>query len=667
MKSLSHMKVRTRIYCGFGAIVAIGAATAGFGAYRLSGVGEKLGKMNSLAANVGRVLGAADDLEAIRRAENRYRIDADAESLKDIKDREASAQARLVAAATVTLSPDRQRIYKTVLDALAAHDKTVGLFVQSSTAGAQARAKLVVLGDEMSAAVSKLVDSAGLAGGTQSTSADALNAAVLLVRIANWRFQATDDPKGQATFATNMQKALDSLAAFTQLADPERRALAQPVGAMLAAYAAGFHDFAVNRLANVDIANNRLRPEIVGMQQQLAPAAASLETDFAAAGTAGTEMLSSTATLQEALAFGAFLVGAALAFLIGRGIAGPIANMTTAMGKLAGGDRETEIPSRDGTDEIGDMARAVEVFKQNAIEADRLGAEQAADRVAKEQRAAGLEILMHDFEAKVGGLAGILSSASTEMEATAQAMSSTAAQANQQATTVAAAAEEASAGVQTVASAAEELTASIREISRQVAQSAKITDKAVIDARRTDSIVRALAEGASKIGDVVSLITNIAGQTNLLALNATIEAARAGDAGKGFAVVASEVKSLAQQTGKATEEIGAQIGQIQSATSEAVEAIRGITAIIEEVSSIAASIASAVEQQGAATAEIARNVQQTAVSTQDVTSNISGVSQAANDTGAAASQVLSAAGDLSRRAEELTSEVASFVAGVRAA
>ena len=221
--------------------------------------------------------------------------------------------------------------------------------------------------------------------------------------------------------------------------------------------------------------------------------------------------------------------------------------------------------------------------------------------------------------------------------------------------------------MQAVAAAAEELSASIGEISRQVSQSSEITGQAVVDARRTDAIVRALAEGAERIGHVVGLIISIAGQTNLLALNATIEAARAGDAGKGFAVVASEVKSLAQQTAKATEEIGTQVGQIQSATKEAVEAIRVITGTIEEVSSIAVSIAAAVEEQGAATAEIARSVQQTAQSARDVTVNIGDVSQAATNTGTAADQVLDAATDLSRQAERLTSEVDGFITEVRAA
>jgi len=285
----------------------------------------------------------------------------------------------------------------------------------------------------------------------------------------------------------------------------------------------------------------------------------------------------------------------------------------------------------------------------------------------KAQQTKAMTGLATDFQGKVGQLVAVLGESSKALEGTAQSMAATADVTTSQASTVAAAAEEASASVQTVAASAEELTSSIGEISRQVTQSAQITGKAVQEARRTDAIVRALSEGADKIGQVVDLITNIAGQTNLLALNATIEAARAGEAGRGFAVVASEVKSLAQQTARATEEIGAQISQVQSATNDAVEAIRGITGTIEEVSSIAATIAAAVEQQGAATAEIARNVQQVSVSTQEVTSNITGVSQAAHEAGVAVSHVLGNANDVSSQASRLSAEVDSFVNSLRSA
>jgi methyl-accepting chemotaxis protein len=382
----------------------------------------------------------------------------------------------------------------------------------------------------------------------------------------------------------------------------------------------------------------------------------------------GADLYGQGRTLLIGLTAVALALAALFGWAMNTGVSRPLRAMTEAMRRLAAGDLAVEVVGADRKDEVGGLAASLQVFKQNLTEMRRLEQDQVElKQQAEIQRKSALASVASDFETRVGGLAKTLSTASGAMQATADAMSATATQTNTQAATVAAAAEEASSGVQTVAAAAEELAASVGEISRQVAQSARMTERAVTDARRTDKVVRALAEGAQKIGQVVELINQIASQTNLLALNATIEAARAGDAGKGFAVVASEVKSLALQTSKATDEIGAQIGQIQAATGEAVEAIRGITTTIEEVSAIATTIASAVEEQGAATGEIARNVQQTAASTQMVTTNISGVSQAANDTGLAASQVLHSAGDLSRQADLLTSEVRDLVQRVRAA
>ncbi len=364
---------------------------------------------------------------------------------------------------------------------------------------------------------------------------------------------------------------------------------------------------------------------------------------------------------------GAALLCVFAALVIVRSVSHPISAMTEAMRRLAKRDMTTEVAGIGRKDEIGTMAEAVQVFKQSMIEADRLAAAQELDRAVKEKRAAALETLTRSFEAKIGKLVGMLSSAATEMQATSQSMSSMAGDTSERSATVASAAEEASTNVQTVASAAEELSSSITEITRQVAQSAKIAGKAVEDAKRTDATVQALASGAQKIGEVVTLIQQIAGQTNLLALNATIEAARAGEAGKGFAVVASEVKSLANQTAKATEDISVQVEQIRETTGQAVEAIRGIGTVIHEINEIAAAIAVAVEQQGATTKEIARNVQQAAAGAQAVTRNIASVKEASTASGAAATQVLSAANELSKQAEGLSGEVNGFIAEVKAA
>ncbi|GIK99221.1 MAG: hypothetical protein BroJett029_34300 [Alphaproteobacteria bacterium] len=364
---------------------------------------------------------------------------------------------------------------------------------------------------------------------------------------------------------------------------------------------------------------------------------------------------------------GILVVVALVGFFAARGITGPIMAMTSAMGKLAEGDHGIEIPGTQRGDELGVMAKAVLVFKENMIKAAELAAKDAAAQQQREARARTIDTLTVDFDQEVGLVLKTVASAATEMQSTAASMTSTAEETSRQSTAVAAASEQASTNVQTVASAAEELSSSIAEISRQVAQSTEIAGKAVSDAERTNVQVQGLADAAQKIGEVVNLINEIASQTNLLALNATIEAARAGEAGKGFAVVAAEVKNLANETAKATEEITGQISGIQAATKEAVTAIQSIGGTISQINEIATTIASAVEEQGAATQEIARNVQQASAGTTEVSSNISGVTEAAASTGAAASQVLAAANELSQQSEMLRGKVETFLAAIKAA
>jgi methyl-accepting chemotaxis protein len=363
----------------------------------------------------------------------------------------------------------------------------------------------------------------------------------------------------------------------------------------------------------------------------------------------------------------AVVIGAAVSFFVVRDISTGIASILTPMQALGKGDLTAMVPHQGEKTEIGAMADTLQVFKEALIAKKAADEAAAVDAEAKIERGRRVDSITRDFESMIGEIVETVSSASTELEASATTLSATAERAQTLTTAVAAASEEASTNVQSVASATEEMASSVNEISRQVQESARMATEAVDQARKTNDRVSELSKAAARIGDVVELINTIAGQTNLLALNATIEAARAGEAGRGFAVVASEVKALAEQTAKATGEIGQQITGIQAATQDSVGAIKEISGTIEKLSEISSTIAAAVEEQGAATQEISRNVQQAAQGTQQVSSNITDVQRGAGETGSASTQVLAAAQSLSTDSNRLKLEVGKFLSTVRAA
>ena len=492
---------------------------------------------------------------------------------------------------------------------------------------------------------------------------------LLLARLYSNRFLVDNleasAARAKQELADFSQSAEEMLA---ELQNPARRQLASELVGLAGSYAETFG-------RTVEVINHR-NGIITGTLDVIGPALADsmegLKLDNKALqdelGPRATEAMARAVMTTEIIAPLAILLGGLLAFFIGRAVSRPIVDMTQAMGRLAQGDLDAQVPAIGQRDEIGDMASAVQVFKDNAIAVEKLKQEREAQeqRAQKEKRQQMMD-LADKFESSVGAIIGTVSSASTELQHTAQSMSSTAEETSSKSSMVASASEEASTNVQTVASSTEELTASIAEISRQISESNSIAKRAEEDAVSANEDVQGLSQAARTIGDVVGLISDIAEQTNLLALNATIEAARAGEAGKGFAVVASEVKSLANQTAKATEEISSQVENMQTATGNTVEAIQKISEVIKQISDNSTSIASAVEQQNAATREISRNVQEAASGTQGVATNIASVQKAAEETGASSSQVLSAAGELSQQSETLRGEVETFISGLRVA
>ncbi|WCS28307.1 methyl-accepting chemotaxis protein [Methylobacterium sp. NMS14P] len=533
----------------------------------------------------------------------------------------------------------------------------------------EAKAKLFEVGNTLTALLgSLLADVRARASETMLARIERIENAVLRSRIASARFVIGLDPQDRKTSEERIDQALSAMDAFREM----------PGGAVFAPQIRAVHDALVATAAALRAYDEAVASAKATFETGIKPHTDAIERlgialrdRIVAAGekiSGDTALAASRARyILIGLVAAALLLGAALAFVLARSIIRPVAGMTEAMTRLAGGDLRVVVPYRDATDEMGAMAEAVDIFRQNAVARAELEAAQAAEREARLRRAERVEQRVHAFQAKIAASLDIVTAATSELDATAQAMTRVADNTNTQAMTSSSAAAQTSANVQTVAAAAEEMVSSLQEIERQVVRSNAVAGHAAHEAEATNAAMASLRAAAEQIGAAVIMISGIANQTNLLALNATIEAARAGEAGRGFAVVASEVKELAAQTARATEAIGGQIAAIQASSGQAAEAMAQIARTIAAVNEISGAIAATVVQQTAATGEISRNAGEAARGTEGVSANVARVLAAAREAGSAAAQVQSAASELATQSLTVKREVDSFLSDIQAA
>jgi methyl-accepting chemotaxis protein len=664
-----NLKIGTRITIGFVLVIlALGVGIA----VTISGLNSSKSAFNDYARtaqNTTDAMGLDRSLVGLRRNLINYINDGDKASLGKLTAlRQAVSQAIDALQASVR-NPARRKLLQEAEDAMNAAGANVDKLIQlrsdvQKLRDEQMKANEDAIVKAMNAFYDEKKDAGDL---TSALIAGEARAALASMRMDLAKLLDANDTSDMEALKADSEQAKKKLVALQERTF-EDAPLAQikQTEAQLDIYAAAAAQVAPMQAELLPL-TDRIDTEIGDVSTILGKLVKSSNARLDEATTANDAAISASVRFGLVIAAIAATLGALIGFTVTRSITRPVAGMTQAMGTLAGGDTTVEIPARGRKDEIGRMAAAVQVFKENMLETDRLRQEQEAakQRSEAERRQAMLD-LAAKFESSVGGVVEAVSAAAAELQSTAESMSATAEETSRQSTVVAAASEQTTQNVQTVASATEELSASIGEIGNQVTESNRIVGEAVRQASETTAQVQSLSEAAQRIGDVVRLINDIAGQTNLLALNATIEAARAGEAGKGFAVVASEVKTLATQTAKATDEIAGQVRAIQEATSSSAQAIDAITQTIGRVNEISTTIASAVEQQGAATQEISRNVQQAAQGTTEVSSNIGGVTRAAQDTGAAATQVLGAATELGKNGALLKAQVEEFLRTVRA-
>jgi methyl-accepting chemotaxis protein len=646
-----RFRLRTRIFLGFGMLIALLLGIAAFGSYGLSVVGDEIDKMDAVEGNTNRLEELALRMEIVRRGLATYRVDPSADTLREVGDAGERAAKLLAQSAEFTLSEKRRALFNGLTVRLHALMDERGHFASLVDTGTSERIKLFVLGTTLRSAVTQLTEAAhGDEVAADQALVSAARAAVLAAETTSLRFLASRDPV--------WVPALDTVdAAEVKVAVP-------PLVNALQSYVVTFEAASAAMIDGEKLYTGRISPEARDIEGVNATALDRLVSGLATISQKAYDISTDTLTKQLGLSAAAAVIGVVLALLIARAITRPVNAMTAAMSKLAAGDSRSEIPGRDNTDEIGEMARAVEVFRRQAIENGELEAGQERDRRAKERRQKAMDAHITEFGGSVSGVMESFMTAAVSMRQAASDVSEGARQTRASTSSTVEGALSSAQDLNSVAAAAEEMAVSINEISKQVNHVTVSVQAAVDRATETDLKVAGLSAAADRIGDVLRIITNIAGQTNLLALNATIEAARAGEAGKGFAVVAGEVKALAAQTAHATNEISAQIVAIRGATGQAVTAVRQVSAAISEVETVATAIAAAVEQQAAATREITNSVQLVTAATSAAADAMHQVLSIAEGTDASSQTAMKASAEVGATAETLRTEVTEFLAAM---